>query len=351
MERAPRTFPGRLLLILILMALAPERGWSSGYMGGIPDAWDAVSIVVLGRQEMITPRDEVYRTGVATYRVKVEKAYKGAHAGDVIEFSDSHANGTGAVIRARGVKSLFFLQSAEDRLRRPAGLPTTVAGLSGLLAYPIPDGTEAELEAAMKIFQKFPGMSEDEQKALLLQELPKRNRYSGSFIQREILIRQLPEALGHFQQRLAKATDETEKLELINDGRILGDPSAKERLVACLNDPSFHNKSGVIQELLRLKDPEVAPLIRRYVNDDDEMLAVTARTTLFQLGEPDGKALLFEMIGRSKKPTVRYNAIHYLNWAYHGEFTDEEKAKLRELTHDTDPTIARVAGFIVEKWK
>jgi hypothetical protein len=57
------------------------------------------------------------------------------------------------------------------------------------------------------------------------------------------------------------------------------------------------------------------------------------------------------MLNQSKAPTVRHNAIHPLNWNYSGDFTDSEKAVIRALTHDPDEAIARVAGFIVEKWE
>jgi hypothetical protein len=102
---------------------------------------------------------------------------------------------------------------------------------------------------------------------------------------------------------------------------------------------------------VRLNDTSVVPAIRKYIDAEDALLAVSARNALLRLGEPDGKSLCLDMVQRDISPTARYNAIHYLNWEFKGDFTDDEKAIIRKLVHDKDESIARVAGFIVEKWK
>ncbi len=153
------------------------------------------------------------------------------------------------------------------------------------------------------------------------------------------------------QKEFAEAKDEGTRIDLIGQMHILGDPRAKDLLLACLRDPASQKRVQTINALLAFKDGSLIPAIREYIHAPDPLVAVEARAALLQLGDPEGKALLLETIGTSAHPNARYNALHYLNWNYNGAFTEAEKATIRKLASDPDENIARVAGFIIEKWK
>jgi hypothetical protein len=133
--------------------------------------------------------------------------------------------------------------------------------------------------------------------------------------------------------------------------RCLGDPGVKAILLSYLADNSYTQKVSIVEELVRLNDTSVVPAIRKYIDAEDALLAVSARNALLRLGEPDGKSLCLDMAQRDISPTARYNAIYYLSEEFKGDFTDTEKAIIGKLVHDKDESIARVAVFIVEKWK
>ena len=123
-------------------------------------------------------------------------------------------------------------------------------------------------------------------------------------------------------------------------------------LIACLTDDSIKSKTDVFEEMVRLQDKTVVPELMKWINDQDDVVAVSARSALHRLGEKDTTGLLLEMIHRSKDPVARYNAIHYLNWFDRKEpFTDAEKAAIEALVNDQEESVARVAGFIIQKWK
>ena len=151
--------------------------------------------------------------------------------------------------------------------------------------------------------------------------------------------------------KLSDTGNELQRLRYLNYLRILGDSNIRDVLIAWLADPAFTSKGDIIEEMVRLKDPSLIPEIERFVHAEDELIAVRARSALLRLGEPRAKALLFEVLNKSEDRIARYNAIHALNWSYTGDFSDGEKSVILELRGDADESIARVAGFIANKWE
>ena len=89
--------------------------------------------------------------------------------------------------------------------------------------------------------------------------------------------------------------------------------------------------------------------IRKFVDHQDEYLAVTAKTALLQMGQRNMVPKLLETIKTSKNPTVRYNAIHYLYFGKKLVFTKKEFKILKQLSRDSDESISRVSNFILKE--
>jgi hypothetical protein len=341
----------RIGIVLLFMS---SRCFASGYQGDLAEAWGRASIVVLGRPQIVHTVDNALenRRGVSgTYRVVVQQAYKGAKPDDKLEFIDPFCRSTAGLWIREGETYLIVLQSKDDRKKHPHPATNKLGDvLTGLRVFKVNDTNLAEIEAGIATVRTYESLTPKDRKAFLLQNLAVTNAYSHRLIVREIIKARITEAIPFFQQQLSQATTEVDKLRLISNLRCLGDPGVKATLLSWLADDSFHRKREVIDALVNLKDKSLVPTLRNYVDAKDDLVAVAARNGLLQLGDPDAKRLILDMIEKSTNPIARYNAIHQLNWGYSGDFTDNEKKTISDLVHDKDQSVARVAGFIVEKW-
>lgn len=340
--------------IFVTLYLVSPRGIASGYRVDLAGAWSQSSVVVLVRPQLDRVSDlEIIDAERGYYSMNAQRAYKGGQAGDRIEFIDPFFRSTAGLSIQEGSNYVVFVQTIEDRKKRPHPATKSLGpALTGLCALKVNDETLAEVEAGIMIIKEYETLPPQDRKAFLLQNLAVTNAYSHTFIVREILVEGVKEAIPYFQQKLSQATNEADRLDLIAKLRCLGDPSVKDKLLAWLADDSFRRKVEIVEEIVRLKDASLTPTIRNYIDAKDDLLAVEARSALLRLGDPEGKSLCLAMVVRKDiGPTARYNAIHYLHWGYSGDFTEEEKSVLRDLVNDKEPSIARVAGFIVEKWK
>ena len=223
--------------------------------------------------------------------------------------------------------------------------------ISSLCAIKITDNTESEIKRAIALYQTYQKVKDlDERRSYLLQQLEKPNRYVARYFLREILVNKMVEAIPHFQEKLKQASSERDKLNQAANLRCLG-VNIRPQLLAWLKDPDFKTKAEVIEELVRLKDKDAMSAISKFIDNQDEYLAVTARSALLRMGQREIIPRLLEMIKVSTNSTVRYNAIHVLNWNYNGSFTPDELEAIKASIHDTDESISRVAGFILEKDK
>jgi hypothetical protein len=339
-----------VIACLLPLTLPAPACFASGYSGGLDDAWSESSIVVLGRVRL-AEETETANDRRARYVVTIEKSYKGAPAKGTVEFLDLSYRSSASMNLSDGSRYLLCIQTAADRKQYPDG--KTVAGpvLTGLTGFEADDAKLKEMEEAIDVCKAYAGLAAADRKKFLLENLARENAYIHDFVVYRVLCDRVTEAIPYFRQRLAQAKTEEEKLTLESYMRCLGAPEVKNLLLAWLADDSFTNKAMVIRELSHLKDKSAIPDIRKFVDAGNKRVAVGARIALLELGEPDAVGLLLDMIAKSKDPNVRYNAIHSLNWNYSGDFTDEEKARIRELVNDKDPDFARTAGFIVAKWK
>ena len=336
---------------LVFFILMSGKSFASGYRGDLEDAWHKTSIAVLGCPKMERKPWSLLHGEPGIYTIYVEKAYKGGKTGSSIKFIDKSFRSTASLHIQEESRYLVLIQTQDDRKKRPyPGDEKLGNAMVGLRVYKVNDANLAELEAGIATVKEYASLAQQDQKAFLLQNLTVKNKYTHTLIVREILKARIKEAIPYFQQRLSQATNEGDKLRIISKLRCLGDPGVKAIYLSWLADNSFQRKWEIIEEMVRLKDKSLIPIIRKYVYSKDEHLAVTARSALLRLGEPDGKKLLLEMIKTSEEPLIRYNAIHYLNWNYSEDFTEKEKKTIKKLVRDKDKNIARVAGFIVEKW-
>jgi hypothetical protein len=339
-----------VIACLLPLTLFAPACFASGYSGGLADAWSESSIVVLGRVRL-AEETETANDRRARYVVTIEKSYKGAPAEGTVELLDVYYRSSASMYLRDGSRYLLCIQTAADRKQYPGGI--TVAGpvLTGLIGFEADGAKLNEMEEAIDAYKAYAALAAADRKKFLLDNLARENAYIHGFVVYRVLLDGVTEAIPYFRQRLAQAKTEEEKFDLESDLRCLGAPEVKNLLLAWLADDSFTNKAFIICELSRLKDKSVVPDIRKFVDAKKERVAVGARIALLELGEPDAVGLLLDLIAKSKDAVVRYNAILPLNWNYSGDFTDEEKARIRELVNDKDPDIARTAGFIVAKWK
>jgi len=188
-------------------------------------AWDDASIVVLGQPTSVRGSQQEAERGHGVYAMMIEKAFKGAKPASRLEFLDPYFRSTASLHILDGSRYLVFVQTAEDRNRRPHPTNESLGdALSGLRVIKVDDRNIGEIEAALATVKTFKTLPPQERKAFLLQNLAVTNAYSHTLIVREILTAQVKEAVPYFQQRLAQATNESEKLDLISSLRCLGAP-------------------------------------------------------------------------------------------------------------------------------
>ncbi len=369
--------------LVLFTLLLPSFGFASGYRGDFADAWGRASVVVLGvpqpldengeTVEFYRPEHEgLYRLEVeeifkdkygylpngdipGIYPLKIEKPVQERQDGVTLEFVDLYHRSSAALHIRPGSHYLLFLQTAHDipdhRKSRYQKLELDHE-LIGLRAIKVPEEAVGEVETGVEIVTSYEELQLEERKKFLLDHLYEENAFAHSFVVRKILRNRIDEAIPYFQKQFSEAETESAKLQAMGSLRILGAPGVKKTLISWLNDPDFTKKTYVIGQMRSMGDKSLIPEIKRFVNDEDELLAVRARTALLKMGEPGAKELLIDTILNSEDSTVRFNAIANLNWHYDGEYSDNEKDIIRSLTEDEDEEerIAREARSIIEEW-
>ena len=336
-----------LVALLVFLGMSPD-GFAFASPPDMANAWKGASIVALGT---VNEFEGVQQEG--RYVMKVEKTYKGEAVPERLEFIDPYSGTESSLGILVGKRFLVFLQTAEDRKKQMLSPSDNLgAALSGLRAFPMSGKNIAAIEEAIKLIQTYQNLPPGEQKKFLLKNLSVQNPYVRPMIDFEVILARVTEAIPYYQNQFSRATEEDEKMRYVSALRILGAPEVKGILISCLTDDSIKSKTDVFEEMVRLQDKTVVPELMKWINDQDDVVAVSARSALHRLGEKDTTGLLLEMIHRSKDPVARYNAIHYLNWFDRKEpFTDAEKAAIEALVNDQEESVARVAGFIIQKWK
>ena len=348
--------PPKIALALLVFLVMSSISFTSGYQPDMATAWKEASIVVLGTTSEVDALDEQAKAGedsFGVYVMKVEKTFKGDSAQDRLEFIDPHDRTSASLWIMEGKRYLVFLQTAEDRKKHQHYKDEKLGtALSGLCVFEVDDDNRGAIEEAITMIQAYQSLPQGGRKAFLLENVSVTNRYIRPMIHFEVLRARISEAIPYYQSQLSRAKDEEQRLYHLSSLRCLGAPGVKATLVAWLTDDSIKTKTNVFEEMVRLGDKSVIPEIRKWIGSKDDRVAVSARSALLRLGENDAQSLLLEMIQRSKDPVARYNAIHYLIWLDQKEpFTDEEKATIQALVNDEQESVARVAGFIIEKWK
>ena len=342
-----------ILVALVVFFGMSHDGFAFASPPDMANAWEGASIVALGTVNEFEGVQQQGTVEEGRYVMKVEKTYKGEAVPERLEFIDPYSRTDSSLGILEGKRFLVFLQTAEDRKKLMISPSDNLgATLSALRAFPVRGQEIAAIEEAIKLIQTYQNLRPGEQKEFLLKNLSVQNPYVRTMIDFEVILARITEAIPYYQNQLSRATEEGEKMRYVSAQRILGAPGVKEILIACLTDDSIKSKTDIFEEIVRLQDKTVIPELRKWINDQDDVVAVSARSALHRLGEKDTTGLLLEMIHRSKDPVARYNAIHYLNWFDHQEpFTDAEKAAIEALVNDEEESVARVAGFITQKWK
>lgn len=222
-----------------------------------------------------------------------------------------------------------------------------------VLDIPWKSDSEMEVREAITSIQGYRNTtSRDERVELLLSLLqkPKPNQYLSNFIEHEVVIQHVTEAIPYYESMLNNESEQ-KKLGAISTLRILGYQKTGEVLLAWLKDPEFQNKIGIMDELIKLNDDNTIPEIRKYTESEDELIRVHAAIALLEYDESESKEVLFDVLMNGSDNIARYNAIHILNWNYSGDFSKEEEQMIVQLLNDKDESIRRVAGFIIERIK
>ena len=338
-----------LSCILFLQVLLPPA-FASGYRGDLAAAWESSSVVALGTPRLIGDLSAALKAHRASYSLQIDKIYKGgAKAGETIEFGDPYFFTTAGLPLVQGRRYLIFIQSKADRerfrQRNAEGYDAT-----GLQAFPADDENLKLEEIAIEYVKTYETTFFSERKKLILNNLGQNNRFLDPVVTRQVLVEKVTESIPYFRSSLTNAATANAKLRIAQILRCLGDREIREPLLSWLSDNSFTNKAEIVRELVKLGDPSLTPAIGKYTNSNDAYLAGEARIALLQLRVPGSVALLIDTLQNSQNKTARYNAIHTLHWGYTGPFSENEKIVIRSLVKDPDESVARVAGFIVEKW-
>lgn len=349
-----------MMQLSFLIFLLPVAVYASGYRGDVADAWGRASIVVLGVPQPLDKNGEpveFYRSEhEGLYRLEVEKAFKGGEKGASLEFIDLYHRSTAALHIRPDSRYLIFLQTEHDipnHHRRRYQQLELDHELIGLRAIKVPEEAVGEVETGIEIVTSYEELQREERKNFLLDHLYKENAFAHTFVVRNILQNRIEEAIPYFQKQFSEAETESAKLHAIGRLRVLDAPGVKKILISWLYDPEFTKKARVIGQMRSMGDKSLIPEIKRFVNYEDERVAVRARTALLKLGEPGAKELLIDTILNSEDSTMRFNAVATLNWHYDGEYSDNEKDTIRSLTEDEEEEerIARMARSIVDRWE
>ncbi len=340
-----------LSLIMYALVFLANGADASGYRGGFANAWESSWIVASGSVTFLDAETDHAVRQKGKYQLQIDKCYKGKFENREIVFYDLSYRSFGGLNLTSGSVYLLFLQDFTARKKSVVRKNLSKNIVTCLWAVKITGDTRNEIESAITLYQNYQRLEDpEERKSYLLEQLDEGNRYVSPYFGREILINKVVEAIPHFEKQLASGS-EPERLDAASRLRILGHQDIGDCLIDWLRDSQWKDKAGVILELGRLGMKNAIPEIRKFVYSDNDLLAVRARTTLLEFGEPDAKALLFDTIKTSTSHAARLNAIHALNWNYAGTFTADEIKLVEILTQDKDDSVRRVAGFILEKNK
>jgi hypothetical protein len=336
----------KLLTLAVCLSCFAQQAWAYYIPPEFSEAWRRSWLVVAGNVTKLanSPPDTAF------YALSIEATYKGSFQKSQLEFLDPGYRSDASLGLGPGESYLLFVASPAE-IYSTANSGTNAQSNRVRLAIPWNKQTKPELEAAINQLENYWKFTNRGEKIpFLLSQLEKPNKNLNSFVEREILLLQVTEAIPLFRQRLNAATNEFERLHAARHLRGLDDRQIVPQFLLWLKDPDWKQKVDALIELEKMQPPEsLVPLLRSLINADDPLLAVEARSALFRRGERDGKALLFEVLATSTDAVARYNAIHPLNWFYQGSFTEAEITTLKKLLNDKDETIRRVAGFIVQK--
>ncbi len=240
------------------------------------------------------------------------------------------------------------MNRTEKKILRPdPALP--VDALEVLWTEEITDKNKAELAAAQKLMEDHDKSDAAGRKLWLLQLLEQPNRYLRGYVESQILILDVKEAIPILRPRLASGSEE-ERLSAAGSLRCLGDEQAYFQVVQWLNQGRWTEQWELINELASWRRKEAIPVIRPYADSQDALLAVKARIALYRLEVEGARAMLFDSLKLANPFNVRYNAIHTLEYSTDdfSKFTPEEVAHLKALTQDGDESVRRQAKNVLE---
>jgi len=203
-----------------------------------------------------------------------------------------------------------------------------------------------ELEEAINISEQLHSVKEHEKKDFLINALNKDNSYVYPKLRNEVCKHKYKEAIPFFQRKLKNATNDSTKLGLLGNLELLGHPGYQKQLLIWLADNSFKEKKRIISLLGHQQDSSLIPVVKEFVTNTDELLAVEACSTILRLGDPDGMPLLFDILKNSLNSTVRYNALYSIKNSTSLPFISAQKKDLIELYKDKDEYISRLAKSI-----
>ncbi len=344
----------RLSLFILAILGAPGFCWGTyNGPGGLPHGYDQSDVVILGKAERVES-DPKYDDDsiVSNYLVSVEAVYKGVASESTIPCVDFLAHTSAGRNVPTDRVCVFFLKTAEsERMsesdRQRLADRYLIHGVMRIEPEEVP-----AFETSIERIETYRQLTDDDAKrAFLLPFLKEEDLFVQNMMLQEIMQLRLPEARPYYEQKLLEAERESQTLWYLRQLHFLGDTTVADTLLARLHSPDAENRVDVMNTLYSLneRDPSIAPEIRKFIHDPDELVATNARTILLRLQQPDALELCLEMIQNSENSTARYNSIHHLNWGTRLDFTPEQLALIQSWTNDENESIARVAGFILER--
>ncbi len=358
---AGRSVATGVLSALTFVLVVADAAEASRFRPSFHVAWEKAPVIVIGmlgtpatmkEARIVSGGKTTWSRGpTAAYPLDTYKFFRGSKPrGKRMFVIDHHYRTTASVRVIEGASYLLFLdeEPLDERAREKLGTgdnPTYRC----ILELPWHVETAAEIMAAIGGLRAYLRLkSRDEKVRFLLSQLAKPNRHLAHLASGQICALKVREAIPHYEGLLSAESERT-RLDAVWVLRAIGYERAGDILIGWLRDPAFKNKVDVLIELTKHMRRRAIPHVRQCAASGNERVRAQAGASLLNLGEADGKRMLFEILATAADRTARSNAMHALNWGYSGAFTDREKLVMERLRKDEDESIRRVAGFILER--
>jgi hypothetical protein len=317
-------------------------------------AWESSSLVVFGK--VISLGTEKYdNIQWNKYKMLLKSIYKGeVKDNDFVFFTPGTCESPGRTYHPSsenikiedGKEYLIFLQ------RDNPYDPVDHSFINGHIAIIVTSTNKAEIENAVRYFMEFDRNRNYPEKIrkYLLEEAKHYNAYTSMTCDSEIIRNNYTEAIPIYLDRLNRHDeyDNTNTMRFLFSlgyDRIKLIPLVEKWLI------DYDLRDGVqdwgdASLLLNKLGADFVPVIRKFINSRNEMLAVITRRALLEYGESNARQLLLDMAKNGTSPIARYTALNFLHMKQ-CKYTAEEIELIKSFASDKDPVISRISKSIL----